>query len=73
VFEAQQRVWEFLKDVLVGEFPPQDATKPSAKISLGTIRKIQSLRRQGLKVSKVAELCGVAESTVRMHSKRRVK
>lgn len=73
VFAAQDRVWEFLKDVLVGEFPPQEATKPSAKISLGTIRKIQSLRRQGFKVSKVAEICEVAESTVREHCKNLTK
>jgi hypothetical protein len=111
VFVAQERVWELLKDVLAGEFPAQDARKPSAKISLvpvqvgwrakrargcrvgrverdppyspepshgitldlalGTIHRIQSLREQGVKVSKIAELCGVAECTVRQHCEKR--
>ncbi len=70
VFAAQDRVWEFLRDVLSGEFPPQDATKPSQKIALAKVRRIQSLRKRGFTVRKIAELCEVAESTVRQHCRK---
>ena len=59
VFEAQERVWEHLKDIFTGELYAE------TKISIGTIKKIQALHQKGLSVSEIAEQCGVAESTVR--------
>lgn len=68
VFAAQERVWEHLKDVLTGEFPAQDAKKPSAKVSVGTVKKIQSLWDEGLTADRIAELSGVGITTVRRHT-----
>ena len=59
VFEAQDRVWESLKDIFTGEVYSE------TKISIGTIKKIQALHQKGLSVSEIAKQCGVAESTVR--------
>ncbi len=64
VFEAQDRIWEYLKEIFTGDFPEQIKVV-GAKISLGKIRQIRSLARQGFKTSKIAEVCGVAEQTVR--------
>jgi len=63
VFTAQDRVWEFLKDIFEGE-----AVK-ECKISIGTIRKIKALHAEGVPVKEIAERCGVAESTVRARIK----
>jgi integrase len=59
VFEAQDRVWEFLRDVFVGQ------PIGECKTSVGTVRKIRELHEQGVPVQKIAELCNVAVSTVR--------
>ena len=63
VFEAQDRVWKDLKDIFVGEVYEDN------KISIGTIKKIKALHEKGLPVSEIAEQCGVAESTVRDHTR----
>jgi hypothetical protein len=63
VFEAQDRVWEYLKDIFIGECYAE------TKISIGTINKIKALHRQGLSASQIAEQCGVTESTVRKRLK----
>src|SRR5205823_4638 len=49
-------------------FPAADAKEERPSISRGTIARIQQLRRQGYKVSKVAELVGVGEGTVRRYA-----
>jgi hypothetical protein len=59
VFEAQDRVWAYLQDIFTA-----DACNES-KISIGTIKKIKELHKQRVPVRQIAELCGVAESTVR--------
>jgi integrase len=63
VFKAQQQVWDHLKDIFVGEVIADN------KISVGTIKKIKELHRKGLPVSEIAKQCGVAESTVRDHTR----
>lgn len=63
VFEAQEQVWEHLKDIFVGE------VYADAKISVGTIKKIKELHQKGLPASEIARQCGVAESTVRDHTR----
>jgi integrase len=63
VFEAQDRVWEFLKDIFSGQ-PVEEC-----KTSVGTVKKIRALHEQGLPVKQIAELCSVGVSTVR----RRIK
>jgi hypothetical protein len=67
VFLALDRIWEHLRGIFVGGFG--DATPATAKITIGTIRRIQILSEQGMKPSKIAEVCGVALTTVRRYSK----
>jgi hypothetical protein len=59
VWEAQDKVWELLKDIFVGD------AVPKARISIGTITKMQTMHEQGIPVKEIADACGVCESTVR--------
>ena len=59
MWEAQDKVWEELKDIFVGEAVPE------ARISIGTIRKMESMHAEGVPVKEIAAACGVCETTVR--------
>ena len=59
VFQAQERVWDSLKPFFQGEAVAE------CKVSVGTIRKIQALHDAGVSVKQIAEIGGVAETTVR--------
>ena len=50
---------------------PEKRKKGGPNITLGQIRRIRSLRKQGFKVKKIAELVGVTTQTVHRHSKRK--
>ena len=65
VFAAQERVWEHLKDVMTGDFPPPGAKQVAAKLSRGTVKKMRAMRAEGFTVRQVADHFDVAESTVR--------
>lgn len=59
VWEAQDKVWEKLQDIFVGEAVPE------ARITIGTIKKMQAMHANHVPVKEIAEACGVCESTVR--------
>ena len=59
VWEVQDKMWERLRDIFVGEAVPE------ARISIGTIRKMKSMHAEGVPVKEIAEACDVCESTVR--------
>lgn len=59
VWEAQDKVYEQLQDIFVGEAVPE------ARITIGTIKKMQTMHAKNVPVKEIAVACGVCESTVR--------
>jgi hypothetical protein len=66
VFEAIELVGERLRPIWqsVDEPFPEVRKKGGDNISRGTIRRIQTLPRQGFKVKYIAEKLGVSQQTV---------
>jgi integrase len=63
VFDAQERMWEFLKDI----FTPLEEVDLPRKISPAAIRQIRSLKKQGIKTKKLSEMFGISPSQVRTY------
>lgn len=59
VWAAQDKVWEQLKDIFVGDAVTE------AKISVGTVRQIQAMHAGGATVDEIVTACGVSKTTVR--------
>src|SRR5262249_60105608 len=72
VFEAVERVGEQLRPLWAGvaEPFPDGPKKGGANISLGTIRRIQAMTRQGDKAGYIAEKLGGSTGTVRRWAQR---
>ena len=65
LFKCQKRIWEKLKSVLTGEFPEPKPHKPTSHRHEDSLKKrIQKLRRQGYKLTKIAEMANIPLSTV---------
>lgn len=60
VFDAQQRMWELLKDI----FTPLEDVQLPRKISPASIEKIRSLKKQGIDAKKLSELFGISVNMV---------
>lgn len=72
VFDAIDRVGALLRPQWAGVMNPFPETpkRGGANISHGTIQRIQSMRRQGYKVSHITKKLGVSRETVRRWEKR---
>ncbi len=70
VFEAIDIVGQQLRPLWssVGEPFPEQRKKGGSNISVGKIRRIQEMRRQGYRVAYIAEKVGVSKQTVSRHS-----
>jgi hypothetical protein len=65
LFKCQKRIWKKLKHVLTGEFPEPKPHKPTShRIEDARKGRIQRLRRQGYKLTKIAELTNTPLTTV---------
>jgi len=74
VFEALRRVERYLQpmfDSIPSEPFPAERKKGGPNITPGQIRQIRSLRKQGFKIKKIAELVGVTTQTVHRHLKKK--
>ena len=67
VFDAQDRLWELLKDI----FTPLEEVELPRKVSPETIRQIRRLKRQGIKTKKLSEMFGVSTSTIRVYCRKK--
>ena len=67
MFEAQDRLWEFLKDIIT----PLGEVELPRKISPETIREIRRLKRRGIKTKKLSEMFGVSTSTIRAYCRKK--
>ena len=66
LFKCQKRIWEKLKGVLTGEFPEPKPHKPTShRLEDALKKRIQKLKRQGYKLTKIAELTKTPLTTVR--------
>jgi integrase len=65
VFEAQRRVHDYLAEI----FTPLNEVELPRKISPATIRQIRSMKKNGIKTAKIAEVLGVTVQTVRRYAK----
>lgn len=73
MFRALREVEKYLQPMFdaAPEDPfPEKRKKGGPNITPGQIRRIRSLRRQGFKVKKIAELVGVSTQTVHRHLKK---
>jgi len=73
VFEVLREVEEYLQpmfDAVPPEPFPEKRKKGGPNITSGQIRRIRSLRKQGFKIKKIAELVGVTTQTVHRHLKK---
>lgn len=68
VFEAQDKFWDLLKDVIT---PLEDVTL-STKLSPAQIRQIRKLKSQGFTTKHLSEQFGVAKSTIQSHCRKRM-
>jgi len=65
LFKCQQRIWKKLKGVLTGDFPEPKPHKPTSHRLDGALKKrIQKLKRQGYKLTKIAQMTNTPLSTV---------
>lgn len=67
VFEAQDRLWELLKDI----FTPLEEVELPRKVSPATIRQIRSLKKQGIKTKKLSEMFGLSPSMIRAYCRKK--
>jgi hypothetical protein len=67
VFDAQDKLWEFWKDI----FTPLEDVELPRKISPETIRQIRSLKRQGIKTKKLSEMFGISPNQVRVYCRKK--
>lgn len=67
VFDAQDRLWELLKDI----FTPLEEVELPRKVSPATIRQIRSLKRQGVKTKKLSEMFNISPSMVRAYCRKK--
>ncbi len=66
LFKCQQRIWKKLKGVLTGNFPEPKPHKPTShQLQDALKRRIQKLKRQGYKLTKIAEATNTPLTTVR--------
>jgi hypothetical protein len=66
LFKCQKRIWSKLKGVLTGEFPEPKPHKPkSHRLEDPLKKRIQKLKRQGYKLTKIAEVTNTPLTTVR--------
>lgn len=65
LFKCQKRIWEKLAPLLTGDFPEPKPHKPTSHRHENALKKkIQKLRQQGYKLTKIAELTNVPLTTV---------
>ena len=65
LFKCQKRIWEKLKDVMTGDFPEPKPHKPTSHRHGDALKKrIQKLKRQGYKLTKIAQMTNTPLSTV---------
>ncbi|MBX9679108.1 MAG: hypothetical protein K2X38_10130 [Gemmataceae bacterium] len=67
VADAQDRVWELLKDI----FTPLEEVDLPRKTSPETIRQIRLLRKQGIPTKKLAEMFGISLNMIRVYCRRK--
>lgn len=67
VFDAQDRLWELLKDI----FTPLEEVELPRKVSPETIRQIRSLKRQGIKTKKLSEMFGISPNMIRVYCRKK--
>jgi hypothetical protein len=68
VFQAIEAVRQYLAPMFEGVTNPFPTEVKKPALSIGTIRRIKTLREQGYTQKKVAELLGVSENTVKRYS-----
>ena len=66
VFEAQDRMWELLKEI----FTPIDEVELPRKVSPQQIRQIRSLKQQGITTKKLSEMFGVGPEAIRAYCRK---
>jgi integrase len=66
VFDAQDRLWELLKDI----FTPLEEIELPRKVSPETIRQIRSLKKQGIKTKKLSEMFGISPDRIRVYCRK---
>jgi hypothetical protein len=67
VFDAQDKLWELLKDI----FTPLEEVELPRKVSPETIRQIRRLKRQGIKTKKLSEMFGVSPTMIRVYCRKK--
>ncbi len=67
VFDAQDRLWELLKDI----FTPLEEVELPRKVSPEAIRQIRRLKRQGIKTKKLSEMFGVSPNMIRVYCRKK--
>lgn len=67
VFDAQDSLWEYLKDI----FTPLEEVELPRKVSPETIRQIRRLKRQGIKTKKLSEMFGISTTTIRLYCRKK--
>lgn len=66
VFDAQERMWELLKDI----FTPLEEVELPRKVSPATIRQIRSLKKKGIKTKKLSEMFEISPSMIRKYCRK---
>jgi hypothetical protein len=65
LFKCQQRIWKKLRGVLTGDFPEPKPHKPTSHRHKDALKKrIRKLKRQGYKLTKIAQMTNTPLSTV---------
>ena len=66
LFKCQKRIWKKLKEILTGDFPEPKPHKPTShRLEDALKKRIQRLRRQGFKLTRIAEMTNTPFTTVR--------
>jgi hypothetical protein len=66
LFKCQKRIWKKLEGVMTGDFPEPKPHKPTShRLNDALKKRIQKLRGQGYKFTKIAELTNTPLTTVR--------
>ncbi len=66
LFKCQKRIWKKLKQVLTGTFPEPKKHKPTShRLEDALKKRLQKLKRQGYKLTKIAEVANTPLTTVR--------
>jgi hypothetical protein len=66
LFKCQQRIWRKLKGVLTGDFPEPKPHKPTShRLEDSMKKRIRKLKKQGYKLTKIADMTNTPLTTVR--------